>query len=89
MQNDSVGAGGIFAELIEIAGGRPIVCGKDEDTRALDWTHVTGVKPEVLLFALEGMNLEEARAAADRTMARQCRVRSRVAYPTKSRIAKT
>ena len=61
-----IGAGGLLAELVTLAGGRPVLGDSSQPAFALDWAHVVGVQPEVILVAPCDFGLERARAEADR-----------------------
>jgi iron complex transport system substrate-binding protein len=60
-----IGAGGLLAELVRIAGGRQVVGDPAETARPLDWAHVVGVAPEIMVLAPCSLGIDRVRVEAE------------------------
>jgi iron complex transport system substrate-binding protein len=60
-----MGSGQWTPELVELAGGRPVVAFPGADARAISWEQLQAADPEAVIIALPGMHLNAAEAAVD------------------------
>ncbi|MBL9078426.1 MAG: ABC transporter substrate-binding protein [Planctomycetes bacterium] len=49
-----------IAEMVEVAGGEPVLVGKDQPSRRLDWAELTAAAPDVVVLAGCSMSIERA-----------------------------
>lgn len=49
-----------IAEMVELAGGEPVLVGKDQPSRRLDWSELTAAAPDVVVLAGCSMSIERA-----------------------------
>ncbi len=60
-----MGSGQWTPELIELAGGLPVVAFPGADARAISWEQLASADPEVVIVALPGMRLKAAATALE------------------------
>ncbi len=60
-----MGSGQWTPELVEIAGGLPVLAFPGVDARAITWAQLESADPEVVIVALPGMDLKAAAAALE------------------------
>ena len=56
-----IGAAGLLAQLVFLAGGDPVAGDATSRPRTFEWTGVLALKPQVLIFAPCGFGIERAR----------------------------
>ncbi len=60
-----MGSGAWTPELVELAGGLPVVAFPGADARAIAWEQVASADPEVVIVTLPGMHPNAAAAAVE------------------------